>query len=88
MANQETVRAQFYRRDAEVITPVDTHPLFHLRGTQDLLLAGGRIMAYKRSDLIVDALNRLQLPLKIFGSGPMLEVLKGARSPTLISWGA
>ena len=33
-------------------------------------------MSYKRFDIIIEACNRLKLPLKIFGSGPVLEDLK------------
>ncbi len=87
VANSETVRARikkFYRRDAEVIyPPVDTHLFSISEAPKTYFLAGGRIMAYKRFDLIVDAFNRLQLPLKIFGSGPMLEVLKARAKPNI-----
>ena len=40
-------------------------------------------MAYKKFDLIVETFNRLQLPLKIFGSGPMLEELKAIANPNI-----
>lgn len=36
----------------------------------DYFLAVGRLMHYKKFDLIVDAFNKLKLPLKIAGSGP------------------
>ena len=38
--------------------------------------AGGRLVGYKRFDLIVNAFNRLGWPLKIFGVGPELKFLK------------
>lgn len=80
IANSDTVRKRimkFYRADSEVVfPPVDTH-LFSVSDTpKTYFLAGGRIMAYKKFDLIVETFNRLRLPLKIFGSGPMLEELK------------
>ncbi len=87
VANSKTVRDRiwkFYRRDAEVIyPPVDTHLFLISDEPKTYFLAGGRIMAYKKFDLIVDAFNRLQLPLKIFGSGPMLESLKTRARPNI-----
>lgn len=80
VANSETVRLRiqkYYRRDAHVIfPPVDTHH-FHLSPRpKTYFLAGGRLVAYKRFDLIVDACNKTGLPLKIFGSGPVEADLK------------
>jgi glycosyltransferase involved in cell wall biosynthesis len=39
-------------------------------------LAAGRLLHYKRFDLIIDAFNQLDLPLKIVGDGPEFEMLK------------
>ena len=81
IANSETVRQRiqkYYRRDAHVIfPPVDTHR-FHLSPRpKNYFLAGGRLVAYKRFDLIIDACNKTGLPLKIFGSGPVESDLRG-----------
>jgi glycosyltransferase involved in cell wall biosynthesis len=37
---------------------------------KDYFLAGGRLVNYKKIDLIVQAFNRLGLPLIVYGSGP------------------
>jgi len=39
-------------------------------------LAGGRLVPYKRFDLIIDAFNRLALPLVIYGDGPEYDNLR------------
>ncbi len=80
IANSENVRRRiqkYYRREAEVIyPPVDTH-LFQISPTlSDYYLAGGRLVSYKRYDLVIKVFNRLGWPLKIFGEGPAEEKLK------------
>jgi glycosyltransferase involved in cell wall biosynthesis len=44
--------------------------------TGKYFLTGGRLVAYKRFDITVQAFNRLGIPLKIFGAGPEEENLK------------
>jgi glycosyltransferase involved in cell wall biosynthesis len=39
-------------------------------------LTGGRMTAAKNFDLIIKAFNKLNLPLKIYGSGPLREELE------------
>ena len=74
LTNSKTSRDRirhYYHRDAEIIPPpVDTDLITpqHRRGTY--WLAGGRLVTYKRFDLVVQAFNILGLPLKIFGTGP------------------
>lgn len=79
VANSHTVKHRiqtFYRREAHVVyPPVDTEQFAISEKPKTYFLAGGRIAAYKRFDLVVDAFNRLKLPLKIFGSGPFLDEL-------------
>lgn len=73
---------RYYRRDATVLPPpvdveqiqLSTHP-----GTY--WLAGGRLVAYKRFDLIVRAFSKLNLPLKIFGVGPEEKKLRAMAGP-------
>ncbi len=72
----------FYGREATVIHPpvdVERVPLSESPGTY--WLAGGRLVKYKRFDLIVQAFERLKLPLKIFGVGPELKRLRSMASP-------
>lgn len=80
IANSEEVKKRikkYYNREAEVIyPPVDTNKFFISKKPDDYFLAGGRLVGYKRFDLIVEAFNRLNLPLKIFGDGPLFKKLK------------
>jgi glycosyltransferase involved in cell wall biosynthesis len=43
----------------------------------------GRLIAYKRHDIAIQAFNELRLPLKIIGRGPELERLKKLAGPTI-----
>jgi glycosyltransferase involved in cell wall biosynthesis len=74
----EKVR-QYYNRDAEVVyPPVDLKIFYRDKKLkkQGYFLAVGRLMHYKRFDLIIQAFNKLNLPLLIVGEGPELESLK------------
>ena len=77
----------YYKRDAGVIyPPVDTEKFFIKKGVRkgDYFLAVGRLMHYKKFDLIIRAFNKLNLPLLIIGNGPELESLKKiAKSPKI-----
>ena len=69
---------KYYNREAKVIyPPVDTEK-FYRDGSNpnNYYLAVGRLLHYKRFDLIVDVFAALGLPLKIVGSGPEEENLK------------
>lgn len=80
IANSETVRGRitkYYRHESEVINPpVSVNSFKTGSGDGGYYLAGGRLVAYKRFDLIVQAFNRLGERLKIFGEGPELARLK------------
>lgn len=80
VANSKTVQERikkYYNRDSVVIhPPVDVERFAISNGPKDYFLAGGRLVAYKRFDLIVDACNRTGLKLKIFGTGPVENDLK------------
>lgn len=80
IANSETVRARiqkFYRRDAIVIYPPVNTNLFHLSPKpKTYFLTGGRLVAYKRFDMVIEACNKTGLPLKVFGSGPVEKSLR------------
>jgi glycosyltransferase involved in cell wall biosynthesis len=59
-----------YKRDAAIIyPPVDTGEFSHSDETDDYFLVVSRLVPYKRVDLVVDAFNRLGLPLRIIGDG-------------------
>ena len=79
IANSQTVKRRikkYYRRDSQVIyppIPVNTFKSSDARG--DYFLAGGRLVAYKHFDLIVEAFNHLGIPLKIYGTGTLKKLL-------------
>ena len=74
---------KYYNRKATVIyPPVNTDNFFFEPRTSNLeprtpyYLAVGRLMHYKRFDLIIEAFANLGLPLKIVGSGPEEKKIK------------
>lgn len=81
LANSKTVRSRiqkYYRRDAEVIhPPVDTTRFKISETIGDYFVAGGRLVPYKNLDIVIKTFNRLRWPLKIFGTGPEAERLRG-----------
>ncbi len=87
VANSKTVKARiekYYRRDAYVIhPPVDTHRFSISPEPKSFFLTGGRLVAYKRYDLVIQAANRLGVPLKIFGSGPVEAALRAIARPNV-----
>jgi len=87
IANSEFVRDRiraYYGRQAEVIhPPIDTHFFTPAPAAkrEDFYLAAGALVPYKRADLVVEAFNKLGLPLVVVGSGPEFQSLrKSARS--------
>ena len=84
IANSEEVKQRikkYYNRDSTVIhPPVDMDKFYLSPKLGNYFLAGGRFVGYKRFDLIVEAFNRLNLPLIIFGDGPgNNDLIKKAR---------
>ena len=75
ISNSDTVRRRiqkYYRKDSTIINPpVETERFAISDKPKNYFLTGGRLVAYKRFDLVIEACNRLNLPLKIFGSGPV-----------------
>lgn len=77
---------KYYHREAAVIhPPVDTGRFFiaprEERG--DYYLMVGRLIAYKRHDIAIEAFNRLKLPLKIIGRGPEEARLRRLAGPSV-----
>lgn len=88
IANSETVRERikkYYRRDSEVIHPfVETDKFKISQKIEDYFLIAGRIVPYKRYDIVISAFNKLKLPLKVAGDGYGLPKLKElAKSPKI-----
>lgn len=80
IANSYTVQERiwkYYNRPSEVIYPPVQVSKFKIADkVGDYFLAGGRLVNYKKFDLIIQAFNRLGLPLYIYGSGPEEKKLK------------
>jgi glycosyltransferase involved in cell wall biosynthesis len=89
LANSEVIRqkiAKYYKRQAAVIyPPVDVNFFSVSDRPGSYFLAGGRLVWYKRFDVIVKAFNRTKLPLKIFGTGPDFKKLRAMSRPN-IEW--
>jgi glycosyltransferase involved in cell wall biosynthesis len=89
IANSEFVRARiakYYRKEAVVIHPPVDVSRFHVappRERKNYFLMVGRLIAYKRHDIAIEAFNQMQLPLKIIGRGPELDRLKQLAGPTI-----
>lgn len=89
IANSETVRqriSKYYRHQSDVIhPPVDTKR-FRVADPLQIapyFVAGGRLVAYKRFDIVVKAFTKLGIPLKIFGEGPEMDGLKRVAGPNI-----
>lgn len=79
IANSRVVQARiakYYQADSTIIHPPVDIERFTIGTPTDYYLAGGRLVPYKRFDIIVEAFNRLGRPLKIFGQGPELDNLR------------
>lgn len=85
IANSNTVRGRikkYYRRDSDIIyPPVDMHTFYVSSDVDNYFVTGGRMVPYKRFDLVIQAFNRLNIPLKIYGDGPELDRLKKIAKP-------
>lgn len=87
-ANSKTVAGRiqkYYHRNSRVIyPPVAIHEFAPTNAKpENYFLAGGRLVAYKKFDWIIEAFNRLALPLKIFGDGVAKEQLKSIAGTTI-----
>jgi len=80
IANSATVQKRiykYYRKPSSIIHPfVDTSEFKLNNNRKDYFLAVGRLIPYKRFDLIIQAFNKLKLPLIIAGTGVASDKLK------------
>lgn len=74
---------QFYNREAPLIYPPVYIDICTIDAPKDYFLTGGRLVSYKRFDIAVQAFNRTNIPLKIYGVGPELERLKKMAMPNI-----
>ncbi len=92
ISNSENVRArirEFYGRDAEVIyPPLDSFytPQQNQGTAKDYFLAVSAFVPYKKVDIVIQAFNRLGLPLFVVGKGPMEAFYKELRKSEKISF--
>ncbi|MDD4412178.1 MAG: glycosyltransferase [Patescibacteria group bacterium] len=62
---------KYYRRESDIIyPPVEVDRFNVVENKEDYYLAGGRLVPYKRFDLLISAFKKTGRNLKIFGDGP------------------
>ncbi|PIR53819.1 glycosyltransferase family 4 protein [Candidatus Peregrinibacteria bacterium CG10_big_fil_rev_8_21_14_0_10_42_8] len=93
IANSTTTQeriARVYNRDSIVIHPPVSERFFRVETSRrdvstekPYYLAIGRLVPYKRFDLLIETANKLKLPLKIAGSGQEGARLKAMAGPTV-----
>ena len=83
LANSKNVKRRiqkYYRRDADVIYPPVDIDYYNPKKTEkkvgNFYLFVGRLIPYKRADLVVEAFNKLGRELRIIGSGSEEKKLK------------
>jgi glycosyltransferase involved in cell wall biosynthesis len=68
---------KYYRRDSTVIhPPIDTSRSFLVGKHDDYYLAVGRLVPYKRTDILIEACRKLGRRLVIAGYGPEIKRLR------------
>ncbi len=88
---------EYYGRPAKIVYPPMDTDIFYYdeagynpKNKHPYYLAIGRVLHYKRFDLVVEAFKKLGLPLKIVGGGPELEKVRrlaeGAKNIEFISF--
>ncbi|HID50833.1 MAG TPA: glycosyltransferase family 4 protein [Anaerolineae bacterium] len=76
--------AKIYRRDSVIIyPPVETTRFAPANQTDDYYLMVGRLVPYRRIDLLIEAFNRMERPLLIAGSGRDRERLEALAGSTI-----
>lgn len=75
---------KYYHRESEVIYPPVNYSDFKISEKQDdYFLIVGRLLAYKKFDIAIEAFNELGLKLKIIGRGPEMKRLKKIAKPNV-----
>jgi glycosyltransferase involved in cell wall biosynthesis len=75
---------KIYDRNSDVIyPPVDTEKWQPAKKVSNYFLYVSRLVDYKRPDIIIEAFNKLGLPLKIVGQGPEYQKLKSFAMPNI-----
>jgi glycosyltransferase involved in cell wall biosynthesis len=93
LANSRVVARRIrkrYGRQATIINPpVDTtHYTPHATGTHgDYFLVVSRMIPYKRLDIVIDAFNKLNLPLRVVGKGRQEAELRARAGSNIVFTG-
>lgn len=84
-SNETAARIErYYNRKSTVIhPPVNTKRFKMSPNRSNFYVTIGRQLPYKRYDLVIEAANKLKLPLKVFGNGPVHEQLVRLAGPTI-----
>lgn len=89
IANSENIKKKiwkYYRRESQVVYPpvnVGRFKTFDKSEISDYYLCVGRLVPYKKVDLVVQAFNDLKKPLYIVGTGPEEKNLKAMASSNI-----
>ena len=76
----------YYGRESTVIHPPVETGRFYVATPEerkDYFLMVGRLIAYKRHDIAIEAFNRLGIPLRIIGRGPEEKRLRRLAGPNI-----
>jgi glycosyltransferase involved in cell wall biosynthesis len=74
----------YYGRSSTVVhPPIDTSKGFLSPVQEDYYLAVGRMVPYKRTEILIEACNRLGRRLRIVGVGPEAKRLRALAGPTI-----
>ena len=82
---------KYYRRKSTVIyPPVDVEKFTPTKENSGYFLTVGRLVPYKRVDLLIQVFQKLKLPLVIVGDGPekkkLEKMAKGGKSIKVLGW--
>lgn len=83
IANSKLVQdriSKYYHKESKIIYPPVDSGKFSIGEVGDYYLTGGRLVPYKRFDLVIDAFARLGRKLKVFGTGPEMKALQARAS--------
>ncbi len=84
---QKRIQRIYGRESVVIYPPVDARffeiPLTPTSHPHPYFLALGRLVPYKRFDLLIDLANQLRLPLKIAGTGDDFSRLRSLAGPTV-----
>lgn len=76
--------AKIYRRDSTIIyPPVETNRYEPSSQVEDYYLMVGRLVPYRRIDILIEAFNKLDKPLYIAGNGRDRERLEAMAGPNI-----